>query len=117
MFGGWDVWLVFAADAPKDPPFWTMLPPILAMIALFFLLMVWPQQKERQKREAMLNTLKKNDRVVTVGGIVGTVANVSADGKEITLKVDDEVRIKFVRSGISHKLAEEPAKPEPTKPA
>lgn len=117
MLSGWDLWFVLAADPAKEPPFWTMLPPILAMVALFFLIMIWPQQKEKQKRDAMLNTLKKNDRVVTVGGIVGTVANVSADGKEITLKVDDEVRIKFVRSGISHKLEDEPAKGEPAKPA
>jgi preprotein translocase subunit YajC len=117
MLSGWDAWLVLAADAPKEPPFWTMLPPILAMVALFFLLMIWPQQKEKQKRETMLNSLKKNDRVVTVGGIVGTVANVSADGKEITLKVDDEVRIKFVRSGISHKLADDSPKGDPAKPA
>jgi preprotein translocase subunit YajC len=109
-------WCWVLADAAKEqpPPFWTFLPPIIAMVALFYLLMILPQQREKQKKDSILNSLKKNDRVVTIGGIIGTVANVSADGKEITLKmVDDTTRIKFTRSAVSHKLEDEPAKDEP----
>ena len=51
--------------------------------------------------------MKKNDRVVTAGGIIGSVANISVDGKEITLKVDDNTRIKFLRSSITQVLGEE----------
>jgi preprotein translocase subunit YajC len=118
QFGSELIWLLAEGAAkPQDPPFWSMLPPILAMVALFFVLMIWPQQKEKQKRDVMLNALKKNDRVVTIGGMIGTIANVSADGKEYTLKIDDNTRAKFVRTGISHKLDEEAAKEEPAKPA
>jgi preprotein translocase subunit YajC len=108
---------VLAEGQAKEPSFLTMLPPILAMVVLFFVLMVWPQQREKQKRDAMLNSLKQNDRVVTIGGLIGTIANISPDGKEFTLKVDEKTRIKFVRSGISHKIADESAKDEPTKSA
>jgi len=111
--GEW--WWLLAEAQPKEPPFWTFLPPIIAMVALFYLLMILPQQREKQKKDALLNALKKNDRVVTIGGIIGTVANVSGDGKEITLKVDDNTRIKFTRSAISHKLAEDAPKDEPAK--
>jgi preprotein translocase subunit YajC len=92
----------------QEPPFWVTIAPWLPIIILFFLLIVWPQRREQKKRDQMLNAMKKNDRVVTIGGIIGTVANISADGKEITLKVDDNTRIKFLRSSISQVLGEEP---------
>jgi preprotein translocase subunit YajC len=48
----------------------------------------------------MLNSMKKNDPVVTIGGVLGTVSHISEDGKEVTLKVDDNSRIKFQREAI-----------------
>ena len=109
---GWNLWLTLAqaeAAAPKgqEAPFWMMIAPWLPIILLFFLLIVWPQKREQAKRDQMLKGIKKNDRVVTSGGILGTVANISADGKEITLKVDDNTRIKFLRASISQVLGEE----------
>lgn len=104
-------WLLLAqaeaapgADAAQP---WAMILPWLPIILLFFLLIIWPQKREQAKRDQMLKAMKKNDRVVTIGGIIGTVANISADGKEITLKVDDNTRIKFLRSSISQVLGEE----------
>jgi preprotein translocase subunit YajC len=58
----------------------------------------------------MLTALKKNDKVVTIGGIVGTVANISVDDQKVevvTLKVDDNTRIKFIRSSIQRVLTSE----------
>ncbi|GIX03212.1 MAG: hypothetical protein KatS3mg113_0218 [Planctomycetaceae bacterium] len=111
------VWLhgCLLAQAGQEPPAWAVWPPIIAMVVLFFLLLVWPQQRERKKREEMLNALKKNDRVVTIGGIIGTIADISPDGREFTLKVDDNTRIKFVRSGIAHKLEREKDKDDKEK--
>lgn len=97
---------LLAQGAGKQPDFWLQILPFLPIVVLFFLLFVMPQRREQKKRDAMLNALKKNDRVVTIGGIIGTIANVSGDGKEITLKVDDNTRIKFTRSSISHKIEE-----------
>uniref|UniRef100_A0A7C2K039 Sec translocon accessory complex subunit YajC n=1 Tax=Schlesneria paludicola TaxID=360056 RepID=A0A7C2K039_9PLAN len=101
----------------QDPPFWVTMLPFVLILFLLFPIVIWPQRREQQKRDSLLSSLKKNDRVVTLGGIIGTVANISADGKEITLKVDDNTRIKFIRTGISHKLAEADAKDEAAKPA
>jgi len=55
--------------------------------------------------------LKKNDKVLTVGGIIGTIADLSNDGSRVTLKVDDGTRIKFTRSSIQG-LYSENAEPE-----
>lgn len=110
-------WLTVLAEAGGDePPAWITWLPLIVIGVLAIQLLIMPQRKEQQKREAMLSGLKKNDRVVTIGGIIGTIANISPDGKEFTLKVDDNTRIKFTRSAISQVLAETTgAKDEPTK--
>ncbi|MBI1345221.1 preprotein translocase subunit YajC [bacterium] len=103
----WESWGGLLAQAKgADPPFWVSMLPFLVIFLLLFPLIIWPQRKEQQKRNSLLTSLKKNDRVVTIGGIIGSVANISTDGKEITLKVDDNTRIKFTRTSISHKLEE-----------
>lgn len=83
----------------------SMLFPLLMMGFIFYFLMIRPQSKERKKREGMLAAIKKNDRVVTIGGIKGTVAMVKDD--EITLKVDESTNTKltFVRSAIQQVTA------------
>lgn len=104
-----------AKEIPKnDQLFWVFLPP-LAIILFLYVLMDSPQRRERNKREAMMKNLKKDDRVVTIGGILGSVANISQDGKEVTLKVDDGTRIRFRRSAISEVVSGETA-PDAVKP-
>lgn len=94
--------------APKnDNIFWVILPP-LAVILILYVVMDSPQRREKAKREAMMKNLKKDDRVVTIGGILGSVANISQDGKEVTLKVDDGTRIRFRRTAIAEVLSNEP---------
>ena len=76
----------------------------LTLVVLFgavvYFMMLRPASKEKKQRAAMLAALKKNDRVVTVGGIVGTVLQVKDD--EVTLKVDESsnTKITFLRSAI-----------------
>ena len=103
---GWIAHLTLLAEdaKPQEPSLWLLSPPMLAMLVLAFLLLVWPQRAEKQKRQTFLESLKQNDRVVTIGGIIGTVANISPDRKEFTLKVDDGTRIKFIQSAIANKL-------------
>lgn len=105
MLGGLDFLSVLAQNVkPEEPSLWVLSPPMIAMLVLAFLLLVMPQRKEKQKRQDFLNSLKQNDRVVTIGGIIGSVANISPDRKEFTLKVDDSTRIKFLHSGIASKV-------------
>jgi preprotein translocase subunit YajC len=86
-----------------------MLPALVLISAAFYFLVLRPQQKERQRREQMLKNLKKNDRVVTIGGIIGIVANVSPDNNEVTLKVDESTNTKLhvLRSSIHEVLKAE----------
>ena len=85
--------------------------PLVLMLVLYYFMLILPQQKERKRRQELLNALKKNDRVVTTSGMIGTVANVSQDGKEITLKFGETTRIPFLRSAIETVLRDTPEEP------
>ncbi|HXY33582.1 MAG TPA: preprotein translocase subunit YajC [Planctomycetaceae bacterium] len=83
-----------------------LVPPILMMIVFFYFLVFLPQKRERQKQDQFHKNLKKNDRVVTIGGVVGTIVNIEPEGKLITLKVDDNTRMSFLREAIQRKYGE-----------
>ncbi len=69
-----------------------------AIFAIFYFLLVRPQQKQRRDREALLSTVKKGDRVVTTSGLHGTV--VGLNEHTVTLKVADQVKLDFDRASI-----------------
>lgn len=100
------VTLLGQGGKPQDPPFWLQILPFVLILSLLFPIVIWPQRREQKKRDELMNSLKKNDRVVTIGGMIGSIANISPDGKEITLKVDDNCRIRFTRAAIVSKLEE-----------
>jgi len=98
-----------AAGAPGASMFGAFFPFILIMV-LFYFLMVLPQNKEKKKREAMLAAVKPGDRVLTQGGIWGTVANVSKEKDMVTLRIADNVKIEVARAFITS--VEDPSVPE-----
>ena len=71
---------------------------------MFYLILLRPQQREQRRRQDTLGSLKKSDKVVTTGGIVGTIADLSQDGRFVTLKVDDSTRIRFLRVDDSTRI-------------
>lgn len=78
---------------------------LLGGVLLIFYFLAWrPQAKERKKREGMLASMKKGDRVMTSSGIHGTVAALSE--KDVTIKVDEKTgtRIRFARSAVQNIL-------------
>ena len=69
-----------------------------AIFAIFYFLLIRPQQKQRREREALLAAVKRGDRVVTTGGIHGTVTGL--DDTTVTLRVADQVKMTFDRGAI-----------------
>jgi len=88
------------AAAGGTASLFSTLIPFIAIIGIFYFLIIRPQNKKRKETEKMLSALKKGDRVVTIGGLHGTVQSV----KETTvlIKVDDNVKLEFLRSAISN---------------
>jgi preprotein translocase subunit YajC len=85
--------------------------PLVMIGVLFYLMMVKPERRKRAELEEMLKNLKKNDRVVTASGILGTVVQASQDADEVTLRVDENTgtRIRVLRSAILRVVSAEGA--------
>jgi preprotein translocase subunit YajC len=73
--------------------------PILLIFGVMYFMLIRPQQKQQQALAAMQTNLKKNDEVVTIGGMFGVVVNLK--DAVVTLRVDDNVRIDVERNSIA----------------
>jgi len=69
-----------------------------AMFAIFYFIVIRPQQKQKSDRDRMLGALKRGDRVITTGGLHGTVT--SLNEHTVTLRVADQVKLEFDRSAV-----------------
>jgi preprotein translocase subunit YajC len=73
--------------------------PFVAIIAIFYFLIIRPQNKKQKETQKMLSQLKKGDKIVTIGGIHGTIQNVKE--QTVIVKVDEDTKLEFSRSAIS----------------
>jgi preprotein translocase subunit YajC len=91
--------IVLAAMGPPSGTGWiTQLLPLLAIFAIFYFLLIRPQQKQKQDRARMLAAVKKGDRIVTTGGLHGTV--VGLNEHTVILRVADQVKLELDRAAI-----------------
>jgi len=77
----------------------SMMMPMILIFAIFYMLVFRPQKKEQKQKQKMRDSLTKNDQVVTVGGIHGTVVLVKE--RTVVLRVDDNVKIEFDKEAIA----------------
>ncbi|WP_442603506.1 preprotein translocase subunit YajC [Paenibacillus sp. KN14-4R] len=87
-----------AADAVGGSSLLTFLP-LIVMVVLFYFLLIRPQQKRTKTRNMMLGNLKKGDKIVTIGGLHGTIMEITDD--VIVLRVNDATKLTFDRSAIN----------------
>jgi preprotein translocase subunit YajC len=80
-----------------------LLIPMLMVFVLFYFLIIIPQRKRQRAIDQMLNNLKPGDKVVTGGGIYGTIVSLNDDKRKLVLKISENpvVRIEIARSSIS----------------
>jgi preprotein translocase subunit YajC len=78
----------------------TFLPFILIMVIIYFL-MIRPQTKRQKEKEAMREGIKKGDKVITMGGIYGTVQGFKEKGRQAVIKVDNNTNITINRTAIT----------------
>jgi preprotein translocase subunit YajC len=86
--------------------------PMVAILGIMYFLILRPQQKKAKDHQAMVTAVRRNDTIVTTGGLIGKVTKVT-DGPELELEIAPNVRVRVVRSSIS----EVRAKGEPVKEA
>jgi preprotein translocase subunit YajC len=104
-----------AAAAPTDGGGMQQLmslAPLVLIFVVFYFLLIRPQQKKMKEHKAMLEALRRGDKVVTGGGIVGTVVKVGTDD-DVTVEIAEGVRVRVMRGSITSVLSKtEPVKGE-----
>jgi len=75
--------------------------PIILIFVIFYFLLIRPQQKKMKAHRQMLGEVKRGDRVLTGGGILGTVTKVKEESDEVTVEIADGVRVDILRGTIS----------------
>ena len=99
-----------AAGAPGGGDLIASMAPLVLIFVIFYFLLIRPQQKRAKEHKNMVENLRRNDRVVTGGGIIGKVTKVGED-EEIEVEIAPECRVKLYRSTITAVLSKtDPAK-------
>ncbi|HHT36476.1 MAG: preprotein translocase subunit YajC [Candidatus Wallacebacter cryptica] len=75
-----------------------LLMPFVIMLVVVYFFMIRPQQAQQKERQAMLDALKKGDRIITIGGIHGEITKLSED--TVTIRVADKTEIVISKSGV-----------------
>ncbi len=111
--------MLIAEDPPKADPqgqqgtnplqYW----PFLLIPVVLYFLMIRPGRRQEQQQKSMIAGLKKNDKVQTIGGILGTVVSVSEKEDEVVIRVDDNSRLRMIKSSIARNLSNEEAARQP----
>ncbi len=98
-----------AGDAAQQPAGAGSMIGFFAPIILAFAVMMWlnarQARRDQERKKNTIMSLKKNDQVVTIGGIIGTFVSKSVDGTEVTLRMVDDSRIKFRADAIRDVLS------------
>jgi preprotein translocase subunit YajC len=89
----------FAAEAAGQQNAFTAFLPLLLIFVVFYFLLIRPQQKKLKEHRAMLTALRRGDRVVTTGGIIGLVTKV--EEREVIVEIADGVRVHVARDMIA----------------
>ena len=92
------------ANAAKGPDMLTSFLPIILIFVVFWFLLIRPQQKRMKEHKLTVANLRRNDKVVTGGGIIGKVTKVT-DGAEVEVEIAKDVKVKIARSTISQVLS------------
>ncbi len=72
---------------------------LIAIFAIFYFLMIRPESKRRKERQQMIESLKRNDKVVTIGGLYGEIQDVHDD--KVVLRIAENIKVEVAKSAIS----------------
>jgi preprotein translocase subunit YajC len=98
--------------APGATDFIGMLFPLLAIMVIFYFLLIRPQQRKMKEHQELVKNVRRGDTIVTSGGLVAKIAKV-IDDREVLLDLAEDVQVRLVR----HAISEVRSKPEPVKAA
>lgn len=94
-----DVRVLLSVAQGSGQSAWTSLVPLAVMLGIFYFLLIAPMRKRQKQQEQMISELKTGDRVLTAGGIYGTIVGIKDD--RLTLRIADQVKIEITKSSVS----------------
>jgi preprotein translocase subunit YajC len=97
--------LMLQQTTGSNPVMGLLLP--LALVAIFYLLVFMPMQRQKKQQQQMLKTLENGSQVLTTGGIIGTIVSVNADDTLILRIKPDNLKIQVARSAVASLITEE----------
>jgi preprotein translocase subunit YajC len=101
-----------AQGAPGFGDFAGMILPFVLIMAVFWFLLIRPQQRKMKEHQEMLKKVTRGDTIITSGGLIGKVVKV-IDDNELQVEIGEDIRVRIMRSGIADVRAKgEPAKAE-----
>jgi preprotein translocase subunit YajC len=98
------LFLIMGGQQGQPNSMWGFMFPMILIFAIMYFLILRPQAKRQKEHQKMLNSLEKGDRVVTAGGIYGSIVGVKEKENIVIVKVADNVKLEIARSGIARKL-------------
>ena len=98
------------APSPGAPSAWVQLLPFVLGVGIFYFVILLPMKRRQQKVQAFLGALKVGDRIVTSGGLFGTITRLSEGA--IQVQIADKVRVEISRNAIVGYQGQEPVAPE-----
>lgn len=97
------------AASAKQPSLFSSLAPLLLIFAVFYFFIIRPQQTKLQAHRDLLGSLKKGDKVVTNGGIIGSVIKVDDVKNLLSVEIADQVHVKIRKDAVTEVLTNEAA--------
>ena len=102
--------VAMGAPAQNAPSMWVQFLPFVLVLGIFYFIILLPMKRRQQKVQAFLSALKVGDRIVTTGGLYGTITRI-ADAS-IQVQVADKVRVEMSRNAVVGYQGQEPVAPE-----
>ena len=90
-----------AGEPGEEASIWTMLIPLILIVAIFYFLMIRPQRKKQKEHQQLVEELKRGDKVITAGGIYGVIESTSEDS--IVIKVESGTTMRIAKGSVSIK--------------
>ncbi len=91
--------LAQAGQSPRQPGLFDMAVPLVLMFIIMYVILIKPQQRKQKEQDDLIKTLKAGDRIVTNGGIHGTITGVKEE--TITVRIADNVKVELNRTSVS----------------
>jgi len=104
------VLLAMGAPAQGAAPAWVQIIPFALVLGIFYFVILLPMKRKQQKVDTFLSALKKGDKVVTSGGIFGSITDISE--QSVQLEIADRVRVRISRNAIVGYQGQEPVSTE-----